>query len=209
MLNYEVVLRKSTKLAFKSYVLYIKKEIELKKLIHIYLDNIYEMYISDKKVCEIIHQLEKDLSQFKVADFTETKEAVRKFFKPLDKQIDVEKTNFCNICKEIDYIRVILRGNAEQASETLNCIHREGLKLSKQKCKSELLFILSYYFVNENIHFYNTDKSKNDRFRMFEDIVFPKSKIYRRFQEVFYNEETVKEQFQRFWSYEYPKYLLK
>lgn len=208
MLNYEEILRKSGKLGLKTYLMWKKKEMELRNRIRVYLDNIHEMYISDKEVCDLINQLENQLCEFSIIGFSESKEAVKEFFKPLDNLIDVEKTNFCRVCREIDYLKIIWESNVKQGVESLECMCQTSLNLSQPKCNAELLFILIYFFHKNKIYFKSKATGK-EKLSIIENIIFPNSKVYNRFKEVFQSNKTEEEQFEKFWKYEYPKYVMK
>ncbi len=208
MLNYEEILRKSAKLGLKTYLMWKKKETELRKRIRVYLDDIHEMYISDKEVCDLINQLENQLCEFSIIGFSESKEAVKEFFKPLENLIDVEKTNFCRVCREIDYLKIIWESNVKQGVKSLECMCQTSLNLSQPKCNAELLFILIHFFHKNEIYFKSKATGK-EKLSIIENIIFPNSKVYNRFKEVFQSNKTEEEQFEKFWKYEYPKYVMK
>lgn len=206
MLIYEEVLRRSAKLGLKTYCMWRKRETGLKNRIRIYLDNLYEMYTSDKEVCDVIIELEKKICEFSFVGFSESKEAVKEFFKPLDKLIDVEKTNFCWVCRDIDYLKNIWESNVKQGVESLECMQKNGLQLSQYQCNPELLLVLIHFFHKNGIHLRPIE---NNQINLIENVIFPNRKIYCRFREVFWSRNTAKEQFDKFWNYEYPKYVVK
>lgn len=205
----EEILRKSAKLGLKAYKVCLQKEQELRRQLKGYLERLIEVHEFDQELIEKIHELETKVDSLKFANDAEgefcveiaTQEKVKDFVEPLELEIDIKECKFIvDLCQEIDYFKDVWKTNVEQSLLALDYMGWRGIRLNPGKSDDSLLLVLTAYY-KRNIY------AISERIKVIENINFPQSTIYKKFQSAF-SEEAGYMDIVNFWEKELPEYLI-
>lgn len=204
----KIALRDATTYGFNNYVNWKRKEKEVKIKVNAYLEKLREVYLHDEKLLDEITELQLKVNEMCFMKNMNTKDIVNEFLKPLELYIEVEKSRLGSICQEMDMLKSIWESNVQHGIRLLEMMEADKTKLDRARCTPALLFLMLHYFSKHKICFFDIPK-KNDSLAVFSQIIFPRSKVYMRFKEVFKNYETYAAEFDEFLLNEFPEYVVK
>lgn len=195
------VLRYAQQLGYSAYVEWLTTQISLKKQLNFFLENLEEININDKKMCEILHQLYEKIDDIDFLECEDVQKEVEKFLVPLGNCINVKQSMLSYTCEELEYYKKIWTKSVEQGVCALEYMQRKNRCLKNVVCDVELLLILIHFFKSNSssMHIENTAVLAN--------IKFPTNKIYKEFVKAHsidanYMDAVV------FWKHKYPEYVL-
>ena len=194
----EEILRKSANIGLKSYVTWLKKEKELKMKLKLYLENLQEMSLGDGELCKIIDELIQKIDGLNFQKPINLEVELGRFLLPMKMYININQTSLYPVCQAMKYHKSIFESNINQGVLTLEYMNNKNIMLSPRKCNDELLLLL--------IQYSHTNRVKLQE-RVLKNIIYPKTKIYKRFQEIFAKEVNYAEYF-NFVEKEFPEYIL-
>jgi len=204
----KIALRDATTYGFNNYVNWKRKEKEVKIKVNAYLEKLRELYLHDEPVLEVISELQLKVDELCFMKNKNTKDIINEFLLPLALYIDVENTRLCGICQEMDMLKSTWESNVAHGIRLLEMMEADKAKLDRARCTPALLFMMLHYCSKYKIFFFDIPK-KNDSLAVFSQIIFPRSKVYIRFKEVFKNYETYAAEFDEFLLNEFPEYVVK
>lgn len=204
----KIALRDATTYGFNNYVNWKRKEKEVKIKVNAYLEKLRELYLHDEKVLEVISELQLKVDELSFMENKNTKDIINNFLKPLTFYIDVEKSRLCGICQEMDMLKSTWESNVAHGIRLLEMMEADKAKIDRARCTPALLFLMLHYFNKHKIFFFELPK-RNDSLAVFSQIIFPRSKMYIRFKQVFKNYDTYEAEFEEFWINEFPEYVVK
>lgn len=206
MRNEEKVVFKSARLAYNAYKKWRRKEKELIRKLGVYLENLREIYIQDKKISQTIYELEDNLVYFKLRGNEKASEAIMAFFNSLTNIISIEEKPFVAICQELDNLKMTWQAEMLQGLDRLDYMRKMNMELQPKRCNISLLLLLTQYCYRNRLYFYDEGSTG---LKVIKNITYSKYKPYSTFCHVFKNHQTVEEEFERFWEEELPEYIQK